>query len=270
MNAVLLLEMRDLSVTVNDTPILQSISFFIEPGECIALIGPSGSGKSMMAKAILRLLPKNTKYSGEIFWKNQPISTYSEKEFRSIRGKEISLIFQNSGSALNPTMKIGCQIAEIFREHATFLSEQQLQQKVEELLKEVGLSKTIARQYPHQLSGGMQQRACIAMALAMSPQLLIADEPTTALDPLLQKQILSLLQHLQQKRSMSILFITHDLRLITKFCSRALIIDRGKIVESASVEDLFSQPNHPLTRKLIQCIPKLPKERNKTTVTTTL
>lgn len=269
MNA-LLLETRHLSVTINDAPILESISFSIEPGECIALIGPSGSGKSIMAKAILQLLPKNTKYSGEILWKNQSISTYSQKEFRSIRGKEISLIFQNSGSALNPTMKIGCQIAEIFREHAAILLEGQIQQRIGELLNEVGLSKSICRQYPHQLSGGMQQRVCIAMALAMSPQLLIADEPTTALDPILQKQILCLLQQLQKNRSMSILFITHDLRLITKFCTRALIIDRGKIVESATVEALFSRPNHPVTKKLIQSIPTLPKQSDKATVTTTL
>lgn len=266
----LLLEMRHLSVTINEAPILQSISFFIEPGECIALIGPSGSGKSIMAKAILQLLPKNTRYSGEILWKNESISTYSENQFRSIRGKEISLIFQNSASALNPTMRIGCQIAEIFRAHATVLLEEQIEEKIGELLNEVGLSKSICREYPHQLSGGMQQRVCIAMALAMSPQLLIADEPTTALDPILQKQILSLLQQLQKKRSMSILFITHDLRLITKFCSRALIIDKGKIVESATVEALFSHPNHPVTRELIQSIPILPKQSDKATVTTTL
>lgn len=266
----LLLETRHLSVTINEVPILQSISFFIKPGECIALIGPSGSGKSLMAKAILQLLPKNTRYSGEVLWKNQSISTYTERRFRSILGKEISLIFQNSGSSLNPTMKIGCQIAEIFREHATVLLEEQIEQKIEELLNEVGLSKSICQQYPHQLSGGMQQRVCIAMAIAMSPQLLIADEPTTALDPILQKQILSLLQQLQKNKSMSILFITHDLRLITKFCSRALIIDRGEIVESATVEALFSHPSHPVTRKLIQSIPSLPKQSDKETVTITL
>lgn len=263
-----LLQTRDLCVTINDVPILQSVSFSIEPGESIALIGPSGSGKSVMARTLLQLLPKTTQYTGEIVWKNISFSSYSPEEFRSIRGKEISIIFQNSGSALNPTMKIGYQIAEVFKEHAPFLSQEQIKHKIRELLYEVGLTQSIYTQYPHQLSGGMQQRVGIAIALAMSPQLLIADEPTTALDPILQKQILCLLQQLQKKRSMSILFITHDLRLITQFCSRALIIDKGQIVESSTVEDLFLHPRHPVTKKLIHSIPALPKQKE--TVTTTL
>lgn len=263
-----LLEIRDLTVTLGDSSILQSISCTIEPGECIALIGPSGSGKSITAKALLQLLPRSTHYSGEIFWKGQSIINYSEKQLRSIRGKEIAIIFQNSGSALNPTMKIGSQIAEIFREHDPSLLE--VRQKIVELLNEVGLSESVYEQYPHHLSGGMQQRVCIAMALAMSPELLIADEPTTALDPILQKQILCLLQQLQKKRSMSILFITHDLRLITRFCSRVLIIDRGKIVESAAVRDLLANPIHPVTKKLIHSIPTMPKEIPVETVVTTL
>lgn len=265
-----LLETRDLTVTFGDLSILQSISFTIEPGECIALIGASGSGKSLTAKALLQLLPSSTNYSGEILWKGQSIINYSEKQFRSIRGKEIAIIFQNSGSALNPTMKIGCQIAEICREHNPSLLDRQVRQKILELLNEVGLSVSVYEQYPHHLSGGMQQRACIAIALAMSPELLIADEPTTALDPILQKQILCLLEQLQKNRSMSILFITHDLRLITRFCSRALIIDKGKIVESAAVRDLFANPSHPVTKKLIQSIPEMPKQIPAETVVTTL
>lgn len=265
-----LLETRDLTVTINDVAILQSISFTIEAGECIALIGPSGSGKSITAQALLQLLPSTTKYSGEILWKNQSIMSYSEKQFRSIRGKEIAVIFQNSGSALNSTMKIGCQIAEIFREHAPVLLQEQIREKIIELLEEVGLSELVYGQYPHHLSGGMQQRVCIAMALAMSPELLIADEPTTALDPILQKQILCLLQELQKNRSMSILFITHDLRLITRFCSRALIIDKGQIVESSTVDELFSNPSHPITKKLIQSIPTILRKTPSETVTTNL
>lgn len=265
-----LLETRGLTVTLGDSPILQSISFTIEPGECVALIGSSGSGKSITAKALLQLLPRSTTYSGEILWKGQSIINYSEKQFRSIRGKEIAIIFQNSGSALNPTMKISDQIAEIFREHDPSLLNRQVHQKILELLEEVGLSSSVYGQYPHHLSGGMQQRVCIAMALAMSPELLIADEPTTALDPILQKQILCLLQQLQKKRSMSILFITHDLRLITRFCSRALIIDKGEIVESSTIRDLFANPSHPVTKKLIQSIPSMPKQIPAETVTTTL
>ena len=143
--------------------------------------------------------------------------------------RDSSIIFQNSGESLNPTMKIGCQIAEIFREHCPLVSNAEVRQKITSLLEEVGLPLSIYEKYPHHLSGGMQQRVCIAMALAMSPSLLIADEPTTALDPILQKQILHLLEALQKNRSMSILFITHDLRLITKFCSRALILDLSLI-----------------------------------------
>lgn len=263
-----LLEARNFSINIENIPILQSISFAIQYGECIALIGSSGSGKSMMAKAILQLLPQAATSIGEIRWRGKSIRNYSEREFRSFLGKEISIIFQNSGEALNPTMKIGSQIAEIFREHSPLVSNDEVRQKITSLLQEVGLPLSIYGQYPHHLSGGMQQRVCIAMALAMSPRLLIADEPTTALDPILQKQILHLLQALQKKRSMSILFITHDLRLITRFCSRALILHQGEIIECASVRELFTSPKHPVTKKMIQSIPKLPKESTLTTLVT--
>ena len=243
-----LLETRNVSVSIDNKAILQSVSFTLQAGECIALIGSSGSGKSMMAKVIVQLLPQTATSLGEIIWKGKAIRNYSEKEFRGLLGKEISIIFQNSGESLNPTMKIGCQIAEIFREHCPLVSNAEVRQKITSLLEEVGLPLSIYEKYPHHLSGGMQQRVCIAMALAMSPSLLIADEPTTALDPILQKQILHLLEALQKNRSMSILFITHDLRLITKFCSRALILDKGEIVESASVRDLFTSPKHPVPK----------------------
>lgn len=264
-----LLETRKLSISIDNRPILRSISFAMQDGECIALIGSSGSGKSMMAKAILQLLPQSATCLGEIRWKGKSMRNYSESQFRSFLGKEISIIFQNSGEALNPTMKIGCQIAEIFEEHSPLVSHAEVRQKITSLLEEVGLPLSIYGQYPHHLSGGMQQRVCIAMALAMSPRLLIADEPTTALDPILQKQILHLLHRLQKTRSMSILFITHDLRLITHFCSRALILHKGEIVESAPVRELFTSPKHAVTKKLIQSIPQLPKDLPVTTLVTT-
>lgn len=264
-----LLETRKFSISMDNISILQSLSFTVRAGECIALIGSSGSGKSMMAKAILQLLPQTMTCRGEIIWKGKSFINYSEKEFRRLLGKELSLIFQNSGEALNPTMKIGCQIAEIFREHCPLISCGEVKQKISSLFEEVGLPGSIYEQYPHHLSGGMQQRVCIAMALALSPSLLIADEPTTALDPILQKQILHLLQALQKKRSMSILFITHDLRLITHFCTRALILDKGEIVESATVKDLITNPKHPVTKKLIQSIPKLPQDFPVTTLVPT-
>lgn len=264
-----LLETRKFSVSIDNRSILQSISFGMQVGECIALIGSSGSGKSMMAKAILQLLPQAAMCLGEIMWKDKSIRNYSKRQFRGLLGKEISIIFQNAGEALNPTMKIGCQIAEIFREHTPFVSNARVRQKITSLLEEVALPLSIYGRYPHHLSGGMQQRVCIAMALAMSPSLLIADEPTTSLDPILQKQILHLLQEMQKNRSMSILFITHDLRLITNFCSRALILHKGEIVESATVRDLFTSPKHPITKKLIQSIPKLPKDLPVTTLVAT-
>lgn len=264
-----LLETSRFSISIDNKPILQSISLALEAGECVALIGSSGSGKSMIAKAILQLLPEKAVCLGEISWKGKSFRNYSKKQFRSLLGKEISIIFQNSGEALNPTMKIGCQIAEIFREHIPLASNAQVREKISSLLEEVGLPLSVYEQYPHHLSGGMQQRVCIAMALAISPSLLIADEPTTALDPILQKQILHLLHKLQKNRSMSILFITHDLRLITNFCSRALILDKGEIVESATVRDLLTSPKHPITKKLIESIPKLPKDFPATTLVRT-
>lgn len=264
-----LLETRRFSIHIDNKPILQSVSFAMRDGECIALIGSSGSGKSIMAKAIVQLLPQSATSFGEIRWKGKSMKDYSEKQFRSLLGKEISIVFQNSGEALNPTMKIGCQMAEIFREHSPTVSNSEVRQKITSVLEEVGLPLSIYGQYPHHLSGGMQQRVCIAMALAMSPRLLIADEPTTALDPILQKQILRLLQTLQKNRSMGILFITHDLRLITHFCSRALILHKGEIVETAAVRELFTSPKHPVTKRLIQSIPQLPKDFPVTTLVTT-
>ena len=232
---------------------VDDLSLSVKPGEILGLVGESGSGKSTVAYSILRLIsPPGQIVSGEIFWQGKDLLKLKEEEMRTIRGKEISIIFQDPFVSLNPVLNIGDQIAEVIELHQR-VDKQTAWQKAIELLKLVQIpdAETRARQYPHEFSGGMRQRVMIAMAVACKPKLLIADEPTTALDVTIQAQILYLLKDLQKKFNLSVLYITHNLAVIAEICDRVAVMYAGKIVEEAEVHTLFKNPSHPYTKKLL-------------------
>lgn len=259
-----LLDVKDLSVTFRipdqeDVAAVQNISFSIEKGKTTALVGESGSGKSVSALSILQLLPypMATHPSGEIIFNNEDVMTSSKPNLRSIRGNKISMIFQEPMTALNPLHTIERQIAEPLFLHKK-MSQEDARKRVLELLDMVGLEmlKTRLGAFPHELSGGQRQRVMIAMALANEPDILIADEPTTALDVTVQLQILNLLQDLQEKLGMAILLITHDLNVVRKMADHVCVMHRGKIVEQDDTETLFGHPQHVYTRALLSAEPK--------------
>lgn len=259
MNA--LIKVSNLSVSFfdeNDTCPVQNANFELFPGETLALVGESGSGKSITAKQILGLLPRyaECKINGSVFYKGIDLTKLSERKMRRIRGKEISIVFQDSLSALNPIMTVGAQIREAIRAH-TDLSKNEIAQKASDLLIEVGLfdTKRILGCYPHELSGGQRQRIMIAMAISCNPQVLIADEPTTALDITTQNNILYLFKQLKEKNNLSILFITHDLKIVSGIADRVAVIYAGRIVEVGTKEQIFQFPMHPYTKLLVSLIP---------------
>lgn len=236
------------------------VNFTLNEGETLGIVGETGCGKSAVAKAIVKLFPKHTtNLKGEVLFKGRNLLLASEKELQSIRGQEIGMIFQDPMTSLNPTMKIGVQILEGYlRSHPT-LSTKEAIPEVVKLLEWVGVQGASDRihDYPHTLSGGMRQRVMIAIALASKPKILIADEPTTALDVTVQAQILSLLKSTQKELGMSTILITHDLSVVAGSCDRVLVMYGGRVVESALVEDLFYRPQHPYTKRLLQAAPKL-------------
>ncbi|MFK5926258.1 MAG: ABC transporter ATP-binding protein [Desulfuromusa sp.] len=243
---------------------VDDISFTIEAGETLALVGESGCGKSMTALSLLRLLPEPGKIvGGEIFLDNHNLLQLPDVEMRRIRGNDIAMIFQEPMTSLNPVLRIGEQIAEVLRLHQGATRPQALQQAAE-LLTQVGISdpQHRLRDYPHQLSGGQRQRVMIAMALACDPKLLIADEPTTALDVTIQAQIMDLLLDLKQQRHMTTLLITHDLGVVAGNADKIAVMYAGQIVESGSVKKVFENPLHPYTQGLLQCIPRLGQQHN--------
>ncbi|TAX12276.1 ABC transporter ATP-binding protein [Rhizobium leguminosarum] len=258
-----LLSVRDLSVAFHqggETSLaVDHISFDIAKGEVVALVGESGSGKSVSANSILRLLPypSASHPSGEIFFKGKDLLKASERELREVRGNDITMIFQEPMTSLNPLHSIEKQIAEILALHQG-LTGQSARQRVLELLNQVGIREPEKRlkAYPHELSGGQRQRVMIAMALANRPELLIADEPTTALDVTVQAQILELLRQLKAVHGMSMLFITHDLGIVRKFADRVCVMTKGKIVETGAVEEVFANPKHDYTRHLLTSEPR--------------
>ncbi|KKB07348.1 ABC transporter ATP-binding protein [Devosia chinhatensis] len=257
-----LLSVRDLDVSFGATPATRKVGFDIAPGETVALVGESGSGKSVTALSVLKLLPPSASLSGSIRFDGAEMVGAAEPALRAIRGNKVGMIFQEPMSSLNPVQTIGRQVAEVLTLHAG-LRQNEARQKVVELLTAVGLPDPSRRldDYPHQLSGGQRQRVMIAMALANDPKLLIADEPTTALDVTVQAQILALLKRLQQHNGMAMLFITHDLSIVRAIADKVCVMKNGEIVETGSVETLFANPQHPYTRHLLATEPRgLPPE----------
>lgn len=239
---------------------INEISFHIDKGEILGLVGESGCGKSVTSLSIMRLLNftsgKVTK--GEVIFEGQDLQQLPEKEMRTIRGGKMSMIFQEPMSSLNPAMRIDKQMIEGIRLH-TDLTKEQARERAAKILQQVGIPdpERVLKNYPHQLSGGMSQRVMIAMAMSCNPELLIADEPTTALDVTIQAQILDLMKKIQQEEGMSILLITHDLGVVAEMCSRVIVMYAGEIVEEAPVDILFNHPSHPYTVGLIASVPKL-------------
>src|SRR6478672_9897409 len=254
-----LLDVRDLSVAFGTTVAVDHVSFSIKRGECVALVGESGSGKSVSALSILKLLPypAASHPSGAIRFKGRELLGASEREIRGIRGNDISIIFQEPMTSLNPLHTIESQIGEVLQLHNPVSSEM-ARARTLELLSQVGIPEPETRlaSYPHQLSGGQRQRVMIAMALANEPDLLIADEPTTALDVTVQAQILTLLAEIRARLGMSMLFITHDLGIVRRIADVVCVMNGGKIVEQGPVEQVFTAPKHPYTRALLAAEPK--------------
>lgn len=248
---------------------VDGVSLQVAAGETLGLVGESGCGKSVTAYSILKLLPvPPAEYAGgEIAFRGENLLALDEKKMRGVRGNLISMIFQEPMSSLNPIMSIGAQITEAIREHRK-TSRRESREIAVDMLRRVGISSPETRfsEYPHQLSGGMKQRAMIAMALVCRPSLLIADEPTTALDVTIQAQILELLNELQHELDMSVLLITHDLGVVAETCSRVAVMYAGKIVESAPVEPLFEAPKHPYTHGLFRSLPSLTEKRKQLAV----
>jgi len=259
-----ILEVKDLEVSFQtyggQVKAVRGVSFDLHKGETLAIVGESGSGKSVTSQTIMKLIPMppGKINSGQILFNGEDIVPKSEKQMEKIRGKEISMIFQDPMTSLNPTMKIGYQIMEVLIKHQN-MSKQAAKVRAIELLKLVGIPMPEKRvnQYPHEFSGGMRQRAMIAIALAANPKLLIADEPTTALDVTIQAQILELIKDLQSKMDTSIIFITHDLGVVANVADRVAVMYAGQIVEMGTVDEIFYDPRHPYTWGLLASMPSL-------------
>ncbi|WP_243385725.1 ABC transporter ATP-binding protein [Bacillus kexueae] len=262
-----LLEVKNLKTSFfkkkNEVKAVDGVDIVIKKGETVALVGESGSGKSITSLSIMGLVPTpgGKIVGGQILLEGKDLTTLSEKEMCRIRGNEISMIFQEPMTSLNPVLTIGEQITEVIIYHQK-LSKKEAEQKAIELLKLVGFSRAdeIIHEYPHRLSGGMRQRVMIAMAMSCNPKLLIADEPTTALDVTIQAQILELMKGLSDQFDTSILLITHDLGVVSEVAERVVVMYCGQVVEEAHVDDLFDEPLHPYTEGLIQSIPSIEGE----------
>lgn len=242
---------------------VENVSFKIGRKEIIGVVGESGCGKSVMSLSIMQLLPKGIGEirGGEVLYNGQDISKLSENKMNTIRGEEISMIFQEPMTSLNPVFTIGFQISEMLLNHNK-MTKKEAREEAIKLLQKVGIPRAeeIVDEYPHQLSGGMRQRVMIAIAIACNPKLLIADEPTTALDVTVQAQILDLLKSIQETNDMSIVLITHDLGVVAEVCDEVIVMYAGKIVEQAAVNELFESPKHPYTQLLLKSIPRMDEE----------
>jgi oligopeptide/dipeptide ABC transporter ATP-binding protein len=245
-----------------EIPALKQVDFTIQPGEAVGVLGESGCGKTTLGLSVLRLLPASARIaSGSVLFHGQEILKMTEDQLQKLRGAEISMIFQEPEIALNPVMRVGEQIAEVIRAHRPG-SREQCRAEAKELLNQLGFSdaERIYSAYPHQLSGGQRQRAVIAQAIACKPSFVIADEPTTALDPTVQGEILALLRHLKERHHMGSLIITHNPAILARITDRVLVMYAGRIVEEAATSDIFRKPLHPYTLGLLRCHPQFDGE----------
>ncbi|MFZ4453034.1 ABC transporter ATP-binding protein [Salibacterium aidingense] len=258
------LEVNDLQTCFSSKegtiPAVNGITFHVDAGEILGIVGESGCGKSVTSLSVMGLVPSppGNINGGEILFNGEDLTKATEKRMRTIRGNDIAMIFQEPMTSLNPVYKIGDQLMEGIRIH-TKLSKKKAYLQAVDMLELVGLSRVtdLMKSYPHQLSGGMRQRVMIAMAMACDPKLLIADEPTTALDVTIQKQILNLMKNLNEKMDTAIMLITHDLGVVAEMCSRIAVMYSGKVVEEGSVQDIFRDPKHPYTKGLIDSVPDM-------------
>ncbi|MCB9135395.1 MAG: dipeptide/oligopeptide/nickel ABC transporter permease/ATP-binding protein [Anaerolineales bacterium] len=264
-----LLDVRDLSVdyiNAHQPPAhaVQKVSFQLKEGELLGLVGESGCGKTTLMLALMRLLPAAGRIvNGQVLFDGRDLTQISEQELSDVRWKGISIVFQGAMNALNPVRTVGDQIAEAIRQHLDITEKEKLDARVRELLELVGISPDRATHYPHQYSGGMRQRAMIAMALACNPQVIIADEPTTALDVMIQAQILELLHKLRQQLGLSIIFVTHDLGVVAEMCDTVLVMYGGVTAEYANVDTIYNEPRHPYTQELLKAFPDLTRPGGK-------
>ena len=247
-----------------DLTAVEDVSFDVMPGEVLGLVGESGSGKSVTLRALLRLLPSTATVAGEVAWHGRDILTMNDRDLRAVRGGQISMIFQEPMTALNPVLPINVQIEENLRAH-TDLDRRGRKARARELMDHVGIPDAGRRlgEYPHQFSGGMRQRVMIAIALASNPRLLLADEPTTALDVTIQDQILKLILALRDEMAMSVVLVTHDLGVVAATCDRMAVMYAGRLVEEGPVVTVFARPNHAYTRGLLGSVPRAGAERSK-------
>jgi peptide/nickel transport system ATP-binding protein len=262
-----ILEVKDLHVSFDtrrgEVRAVNGLSFELETGKTLGIVGESGSGKSVSMNAVMGLVrDSNVRISGEVFFKGEDLLKRSDESMRDIRGKEIAMVFQDPMTALTPVYTVGWHIVEQIRLH-TQMSKKEARERAIEILDEVGIpdAKRRVDQYPHEFSGGMRQRAIIAMALALNPALLIADEPTTALDVTIQAQILDLLMRLQEQHNSSIIIITHDMGVVSEIADEVLVMYAGRPVERASKKVLFADPQHPYTQGLMNSVPRLDRKR---------
>ncbi|WP_102272951.1 ABC transporter ATP-binding protein [Cytobacillus massiliigabonensis] len=263
-----ILQVKDLRVSFlsrdHEFEAVRGVSFEVKKGETLGIVGESGSGKSVTARSIMRLLPSPPSYlkGGEITFLGDNLANKTEKEMEGIRGRDIGMIFQDPMTSLNPTIRIGKQIAESLMKHQK-LSKKEAKKQAIDILRLVGIRNSEVRynQYPHEFSGGMRQRVMIAIALACRPTLLIADEPTTALDVTIQAQILNLMKDMQERFGTSIILITHDLGVVAGMCDRVAVMKEGEIVETGTTEEIFENPKHPYTMKLLHALPRLDEKK---------
>jgi peptide/nickel transport system ATP-binding protein len=263
MSSTALLEVKDLTVSFGRHEAVKGISFSISAGETLGLVGESGSGKSATSLAVLRLLSGDARVGGEIVFDAEELLRLPEEAMRRRRGREIAMIFQEPMTALNPVMPVGTQIGEAVEAHHPELGRREVRARVLEAMEEVGLPEVERRskEYPHQFSGGQRQRILIAMAIVNRPRLLIADEPTTALDVTVQAQILALLRDLRREHGLAMLFISHDLAVVSQVADRVAVMQRGEIVEQAEAAKLFRDPQHAYTRRLLASAPTMRTDR---------
>jgi len=269
-----ILRVEDLSIAFGDTRVVHNISFEIAAGETLGLVGESGSGKSATSLALLRLLPPEAQVTGRVLFapagdagaaSMTDLLRLSEAEMRRRRGRDLAMIFQEPMTALNPVMRVGAQIAEAVRAHHPELSRAAVAARVLEAMREVALPdpERRVRDYPHQFSGGQRQRILIAMAIVNRPRLLIADEPTTALDVTVQAQILALLKELRRTHGLSMLFISHDLAAVAQVADRVAVMREGQIVEQGATAEVLRNPRHPYTRRLLASVPTMATDRTR-------